>query len=326
MNEITYEIQKLYRGLDDRGKTTVTKDEMSLIISFVNGLDSATLSLFESGTNQEIIEEYQHLVAHRLGQRQGDGGDNNDEEQGIAMQPLGGGRDIVSQNPAFFGRFHSNTGVVNFGGRTRERSLVSNVYNKTSAAVYTSLAAGITAVGSFAMGTVGGILATESAKASAEQYEVFKGARLALFGAAGTMLAAAGGYFIVRNHLVATQTADNDRLIDAVKKTAKVKLKLDKYVNEVKAKIIKGTADTDKMNDSIGMMHASTYGSGHDEEIVRAKNFIEYFPEMRGVKADIIMNDTNNDMLAFNFNNGRENRETMTESVFDKFHTLTSVL
>ncbi|ORM68841.1 hypothetical protein HA48_19975 [Pantoea wallisii] len=321
MNEITPGIHNLMRE-----NKFVTGDEMKLIIAFVNGLkdDTGTLQQFENDSNDLIIFHYENMV-------QGNNPRPSDVESGMGyeMRPLNGGARPaapVTQN-AYFSQFRSSIpGRIPGFSSTNNWRFVNNIYDKARATTYATVAGVLTAAGAL-IGQGVNMLAVEGAKAGGQQYEDIKSSRMALIG--GTAgLASAALFFLLRNHLITGQTERNERFINATKRVVKAKMKLTKFIDDTRRKVI---TDTSKCKEKFNTLKRANYGIRDDQpgsgsQATReALAMIEAFiftslATSREVQANIVMDGQT--FVSFTVDG---NEHPMSEAVFNIFQDIGSV-
>ncbi|QDY41903.1 hypothetical protein [Candidatus Pantoea soli] len=321
MNDITPSITNLMRE-----NRFVTPEEMKLIIGFVNGLkeDSGTLQQFENDSNDLIIYHFENMVQPATARRS-----DVENSAGFELRPLNGSSAPaadIRQN-AYFNQFRSSVPMpLSQYIRRPDLRLVSNIYDKARATTYASIAGVLTAAGAL-VGYSVNLLTAEGAKTSGKQYEDFKTARMALIG--GTAgLASAALFFLLRNHLISKQTESNERFINATKRVVKAKIKLSKFVDDTRRKVI---TDQAKCKEKFATLKKANYGirddrpGGSNPQVRETLAMIEAFiftslVFSRQVESDIVLEG--NHFVSFTVDG---QTHTMSEAEFTIFHDIGSI-
>nr|WP_310617225.1 hypothetical protein [Pantoea cypripedii] len=218
MADPTLEVESVLKG------SLLSEDDLRIILTFVNELDSETLAHFESDTDSGIMNEFMKLqLASQRRIEQEDYGRTRDEEESIGLRNMAGS--TLDNNQDVFQNY--STSVKGYGG---------NVYDDTQKSNYSMAAQVVSVIGAFS--GAGSLFATTAAAQAGEALMSNIYVRYTL-GAIGVLGISGGCALAVRNLLSDRQVATNKKLLDAMKKMAKARVKLTTFFNETRVKILK---------------------------------------------------------------------------------------
>ncbi|MBP2200434.1 hypothetical protein [Pantoea cypripedii] len=218
MADPTLEVESVLKG------SLLSEDDLRIILTFVNELDSETLAQFESDTDSGIMNEFMKLqLASQRRIEQEDYGRTRDEEESIGLRNMAGS--TLDNNQDVFQNY--STSVKGYGG---------NVYDDTQKSNYSMAAQVVSVIGAFS--GAGSLFATTAAAQAGEALMSNIYVRYTL-GAIGVLGISGGCALAVRNLLSDRQVATNKKLLDAMKKMAKARVKLTTFFNETRVKILK---------------------------------------------------------------------------------------
>ncbi|MEG3130604.1 hypothetical protein SC171_20930 [Pantoea cypripedii] len=218
MADPTLEVESVLKG------SLLSENDLRIILTFVNELDSETLAQFESDTDSGIMNEFMKLqLASQRRIEQEDYGRTRDEEESIGLRNMAGS--TLDNNQDVFQNY--STSVKGYGG---------NVYDDTQKSNYSMAAQVVSVIGAFS--GAGSLFATTAAAQAGEALMSNIYVRYTL-GAIGVLGISGGCALAVRNLLSDRQVATNKKLLDAMKKMAKARVKLTTFFNETRVKILK---------------------------------------------------------------------------------------
>ncbi|MDF7662638.1 hypothetical protein PUG81_27045 [Erwiniaceae bacterium L1_54_6] len=218
MADPTLEVESVLRG------SLLSEDDLRIILTFVNELDSETLAQFESDTDSGIMNEFMKLqLASQRRIAEEDYAPHRDEEERIGLRNMAGS--TLDNNQDVFQNY--STSVKGYGG---------NVYDDTQKSNYSMAAQVVSVIGAFS--GAGSLFATTAAAQAGEALMSNIYVRYTL-GAIGVLGISGGCALAVRNLLSDRQVATNKKLLDAMKKMAKARVKLTTFFNETRVKILK---------------------------------------------------------------------------------------
>ncbi|MDE1189174.1 MAG: hypothetical protein PW844_22380 [Pantoea sp.] len=218
MADPTLEVESVLKG------SLLSQEDLRVILTFVNELDSETLAQFESDTDSGIMNEFMKLqLASQRRLEEEDYAPHRDEEESIGLRNMAGS--TLDNNQEVFQNY--STSIKGYGG---------NVYDETQKSNYSMAAQVVSVIGAFS--GAGSLFATTAAAQAGEALMSNIYVRYTL-GAIGVLGISSGCALAVRNLLSERQVATNKKLLDAMKKMAKARVKLTTFFNETRVKILK---------------------------------------------------------------------------------------
>lgn len=218
MADPTLEVESVLKG------SLLSQEDLRVILTFVNELDSETLAQFESDTDSGIMNEFMKLqLASQRRLEEEDYAPHRDEEESIGLRNMAGS--TLDNNQDVFQNY--STSIKGYGG---------NVYDETQKSNYSMAAQVVSVIGAFS--GAGSLFATTAAAQAGEALMSNIYVRYTL-GAIGVLGISSGCALAVRNLLSDRQVATNKKLLDAMKKMAKARVKLTTFFNETRVKILK---------------------------------------------------------------------------------------
>ncbi|WP_416413978.1 hypothetical protein [Pantoea sp. App145] len=218
MADPTLEVESVLKG------SLLSQEDLRVILTFVNELDSETLAQFESDTDSGIMNEFMKLqLASQRRLEEEDYAPHRDEEESIGLRNMAGS--TLDNNQEVFQNY--STSIKGYGG---------NVYDETQKSNYSMAAQVVSVIGAFS--GAGSLFATTAAAQAGEALMSNIYVRYTL-GAIGVLGISSGCALAVRNLLSDRQVATNKKLLDAMKKMAKARVKLTTFFNETRVKIFK---------------------------------------------------------------------------------------